>query len=310
MEPGANRTLEAMFHLVGFSGIRSIRFELFFFFLFLYILILAGNLMIIYVSLVDVRLRKPMYYFLTHLSILEGLYTTVIIPKMLQNFLVDHQVISPAGCFAQMYLFCFFAGTESLLLGVMAFDRYLAICKPLHYAQIMHSALCQRMTLGSWLFGSTASLIPTTSLSVLPFCSSRTIDHFFCDLLPILLLACSDTSLTELSTFVLTFIFSFGTFSWTLVSYIFIIKTIFRMSSSASREKAFSTCSSHLMVVSLYYGTVITMYMGPKQAPHLNKLIGILYTIVTPLFNPFIYTLRNKDVRRAMKTALQSAKRL
>ncbi|XP_073511096.1 olfactory receptor 11L1-like [Phyllobates terribilis] len=298
MKTFLNLTTPSSFHLVGFTDLQTGRIPAFFFFFLIYLLILAGNLLIIFVSLMDVCLHKPMYFFLTHLSFLEVFYTTTVIPKLLQNFLLLHQTISFVGCFTQMYFFCIFGGTESILLAVMAYDRYLAICKPLHYSKLMRPKICQNLTLGSWLIGVFASLIPTVSISKLPFCFFS-IDHFFCDLLPVLKLSCSDTWLIELSMFVLTSIMSLGTFSWTLMSYAFIIVSILRMSSRGSQERAFSTCAAHLAVVSIYYGTVITMYMGKGSQNH-NKLLSVLYSIVTPLFNPFIYSLRNKEVRKAI----------
>ncbi|MEE6526305.1 hypothetical protein FKM82_026884, partial [Ascaphus truei] len=253
-----NLTRASTFQLLGFSGLQNYKIPLFLSFLLVYLLTLTGNLMLICVACVDTRLHKPMYYFLTHLSVLEVSYTSVVIPKMMENFLVHHQTISAKGCFAQMYFFCVFGATESLLLAIMAYDRYLAICKPLHYPRLMHPKSCHHLSIGSWLAGFLAALIPVMSIANLSFCSSHEVAHFFCDLLPILKLSCSDTRLIELSIFILTSVMAFGSFSWTLVSYVFVVAAILRLPSTTSRERAFSTCASHLMVVSIFYGTVIS----------------------------------------------------
>ncbi|KAM5171689.1 olfactory receptor 11L1-like [Mantella aurantiaca] len=298
MEMSQNHTSPSTFYLIGFSVQHFGRIPLFLCFLCIYLLTVLGNLLIILVSWLDVHLHKPMYYFLMNLSILEVLYTTTVTPKLLQLLMASPQGISVAACFTQMYFFCACGGAEGILLAIMAYDRYLAICRPLNYPKLMHSRVCHNLSIGTWCVGFLASLLPAVSISTLPFCSV-VIDHFFCDLFPVLRLSCLNTWLIEMSIFVLTCIMAFGPFSWTLISYLFIIVMIMQMSSATSREKAFSTCASHLAVVSIYYVTVITMYMG-KGSQSLNKVLSILYSIVTPLCNPFIYSLRNKDVRKAL----------
>lgn len=299
MEMSLNHTLPTTFYLIGFSNLHYGRIPLFLCFLIIYLLTLVGNLLIIFVSWLDVHLHKPMYYFLMNLSIIEVLYTTAVTPKLLQMLLGNFHHISLAACFTQMYFFCACGGTEGVLLALMAYDRYLAICRPLNYSKLMHSRVCQSLTITTWCIGFSASLLPTVSISSLPFCSALAIDHFFCDLFPVLRLSCMDTRLIEICIFVMTCIMAFGPFSWTLISYLFIIVAIMRMSSATSREKAFSTCASHLSVVSIYYVTAIVMYMG-NGSQSLSKVLSIFYSMVTPLCNPFIYSLRNKDVRKAL----------
>ncbi|XP_007062207.2 olfactory receptor 11L1 [Chelonia mydas] len=301
-----NSTTLVEFWLLGFHSLPGWQTLLFIVFLVIYILTITGNIVIISVVRLEPQLHSPMYSFLQNLSFLEICYTSTIMPKMLANLLVERKTISFAGCMAQLYCFVFLGATECFLLAVMAYDRYLAICYPLHYTVAMSDASGTRLAMGSWVTGIFTGLLPCLLISRLSFCGSNQIKHFFCDISPLLKLACSDTSTTEVVIFILSLLVLISCLLLTLVSYLFIILTILKIPSSSGKRKTFSTCGSHLAVVAIYYGTMIFMYVRPTSSlpSELNKIISVFYTIITPLLNPIIYSLRNKDFRDALKKVI------
>ncbi|KAM9068967.1 olfactory receptor 49-like [Sarcophilus harrisii] len=269
-----------------------------------YLTTLLGNLLIIVVTLIDHRLHTPMYYFLRNFAVLEIWFTSIIFPKMLNNILTGNKTISLLGCFLQGFLYFFLGTTEFLLLAVMSFDRYVAICNPLRYATIMSKKICVQLVLSSWVGGFLLIIIPSSITFQQPFCGPNVINHFFCDNFPLLELVCADTSLVELMGFVVANISLLGTLSVTAPCYGHIIYTILRIPSVKERQKAFSTCSSHIIVVSLFYGSCIFMYVRPgkgSEGENLNKVVALFITVVTPMLNPFIYTLRNKQVKLVIR---------
>ncbi|XP_066486603.1 olfactory receptor 6C74-like [Tiliqua scincoides] len=300
-----NQTLVTEFILLGFTDVLEFQITLFVILLITYILTLAGNLLIISISLLDHRLHSPMYFFLRNFSILEISLTAVIIPKMLVNLLSVKKTISPPACFFQMFFYFLLGVAEFFLLTAMSLDRYMAICNPLRYTIVMNSRFCTQLVTGCWL-ASFSVVFPTAVIVVgLPFCGSNVIDHFFCDSSPLLKLVCADTRLIELVNFVFSVIILLGTLAITTASYINIIFTVFRLPSKQERQKAFYTCSSHIVVVSMFYGSCIFMYVRPSQSKRieLDKGVAILNTVVTPLLNPFIYSLRNKQVQEVLRDA-------
>ncbi|XP_034642638.1 olfactory receptor 11L1-like [Trachemys scripta elegans] len=301
-----NSTTVVEFRLLGFHSLPGWQTLLFIVFLVIYILTITGNIVIILVVRLEPRLHSPMYSFLQNLSFLEICYTSTIMPKMLSNLLVEKKAITFAGCMAQLYCFVFLGATECFLLAVMAYDRYLAICYPLHYTVAMSNASCTRLAMVSWVTGIFTGLLPCLLISRLPFCGSNQIKHFFCDIPPLLKLSCSDTSTTEVIIFILSLLVLVSCLLLTLVSYLFIILTILKIPSSFGKRKTFSTCGSHLAVVAIYYGTMISMYVRPTSSlpSELNKIVSVFYTIITPLLNPIIYSLRNKDFRDALKKVI------
>ncbi|KAM4702780.1 olfactory receptor 1G1-like [Rhinophrynus dorsalis] len=244
-----------------------------------------------------------MYVFLSNLSLLDISYTSNIVPKLLDILLTQHKIISFTGCMIQVYFFMTFVCTEFFLLAVMAYDRFVAISNPLHYSLIMNSKQCTLFVTAVWIIGLLDSVAHTIFISNLCFCSSHDIDHFFCDLTPLLKLTCSDTSSVEILTYINGTLLWLTTFAPTLVSYVFIICTILKIQSSGGRHKAFSTCASHLICVIIFYGTLSCLYMRPTSTYSLkqDKFYALLYIILIPLLNPFIYTLKNKDITNALK---------
>uniref|UniRef100_A0A674HWY7 Olfactory receptor n=1 Tax=Terrapene triunguis TaxID=2587831 RepID=A0A674HWY7_9SAUR len=300
-----NQTTLNEFTLLGLSNEPHLQIFLFLVFLAIYLITLLGNMMIMLVIWADHHLHTPMYFFLSNLSFLDICYSSV---TMLANLLVERKAITFAGCMAQLYCFVFLGATECFLLAVMAYDRYLAICYPLHYTVAMSDASCTRLAMVSWVTGIFTGLLPCLLISRLPFCGSNQIKHFFCDIPPLLKLSCSDTSTTEVVIFILSLLVLVSCLLLTLVSYLFIILTILKIPSSSGKRKTFSTCGSHLAVVAIYYGTMISMYVRPTSSlpSELNKIVSVFYTIITPLLNPIIYSLRNKDFRDALKKLTQS----
>ncbi|XP_060111465.1 olfactory receptor 10A7-like [Heteronotia binoei] len=298
-----NRTTLTEFILLGFSNEPNIQSILFSTFLLVYIIILAGNLAIILLTLVDPVLHTPMYFFLRNLSFLEICYTSVNVPKMLENLLSGNKSISFLGCAVQTYFDFFLGGSECFLLATMAYDRYVAICKPLHYPVLMNRKVCMSLAVASWLSGFLMSFGHTSMVFTMPFCDSNEINHFFCDIPPLLKLACEDTSRTEIAVFVVAMIFVTFPFILILLSYAGIIVTILGISSAEGRKKTFSTCSSHLIVVTLFFGSACIMYLKPNSTytPNSDKYLSLFYTVVSPLLNPIIYSFRNKEVKSALK---------
>ncbi|XP_063158154.1 olfactory receptor 1E16-like [Candoia aspera] len=291
------------FVLLGLGTFPELQPFLFCFFLVIYLMTITGNLLICLLVVADQHLHTPMYFFLGNLSCLDTCYSSIFLPRLLANLLTGQRTITVHGCLAQYHFFALCATIETYLLAVMSYDRYLAICSPLLYANIMNRKFCFQLMAVIWMNSSIFNIILVVLMAQLSFCGPNVIDHYFCDLYPVEKLSCSDTSILEIITFFMSFIFAIAPFLLTLISYICIIGTIIKIKSTIGRQKAFSTCSSHLMVVCLYYGTLIIVYVlpdSPTQRP-LNKIFSIFYTVMTPLVNPLIYTLRNKEVHKALR---------
>ncbi|XP_065421237.1 olfactory receptor 11A1-like [Chrysemys picta bellii] len=301
-----NQTGVTEFILLGFGNLPELQVLLFLLFLVIYIVTMAGNILIVVLVVADQHLHTPMYFFLGNLSCLETCYTSNILPMLLASLLTGDRTISVAGCIVQLYCFACLVATECCLLAVMSYDRYLAICKPLHYAALMNDQFSLQLAVGSWLSGFTVSTNTACWMSQMIFCGPNEIDHFFCDYIALLKLSCSDTSKMVLVIFLLSFIMILLPFLLTLTSYVCIISTILRIPSTTGRQKAFSTCSSHLIMVTIFYGTLIIVYMLPDTAElrDLNKVLSVFYTVLTPLANPLIYSLRNKEVKESLRKAL------
>ncbi|KAM6448811.1 olfactory receptor 11L1-like [Liasis olivaceus] len=297
-----NQTEVTEFHLMGFVGLGDLQIPLFCLFLVIYLVTIVGNILIILVVVTDSHLHTPMYFFLGNLSCLETCYSSNILPMMLANLLYGgRKTISVTGCIMQHYFFGLLAASECFLLAAMSYDRYVAICKPLHYTILMNNRVCLQLIAGSWINGLFIMSIVLYLMCQLKFCGPSEINHLFCELNPILKLACSDTYLIELTTILVSVACILPPFFLTLASYIYIISNIMRMASLNGRKRAFSTCSSHLMVVSIFYGTIMVVYVLPKTdgLREINKVLSLFYTILTPLFNPLIYSLRNREVKEA-----------
>ncbi|XP_028559640.2 olfactory receptor 1E16-like [Podarcis muralis] len=299
-----NQTAIKEFILLGYGDQPELQPLLLSLFLMIYILTLAGNFLIILLVVADQHLQTPMYYFLSNLSFLEICYSSVTLLKMLSNLITGERTISVSGCIAQLFFFGFFAAIETYLLAAMSYDRYLAICKPLHYASIMHGKLCVKLMAGPCISSLLGNGIVAYLMAQISFCGPNVIDHYFCDLIPVEKLSCSDTSLIDLFAFLLCALYTITPFLLTLISYVCIIATILKIPSAIGRKKAFLTCSSHLIVVCIFYSTIIIVYMLPATPTlrDLNKVFSLFYTILTPLINPLIYSLRNKDVHKALRT--------
>ncbi|XP_048372711.1 olfactory receptor 10P1-like [Sphaerodactylus townsendi] len=286
---------------LGFSDFQATRVPLFLLILIFYLTSLIGNSLIVILASTDPALHTPMYFFLRTLSILELGYTFTIVPKTLEHLLSEHQTISLVGCGVQMYFFILFGITECCLLSVMAYDRYVAICKPLQYSCIMDPRGCVQLAVISWAVGILVAFGQSISIFTLPFCGPNRISHFFCDLLPVLRLATADTFKNEVAVATVTVIFITVPFLLILLSYVLIIAAILTMPGAENWRKGFSTCSSHLMVVSLFYGTVTFTYIRPKSIYSLDsdRILSLLYTVAIPALNPIIYSLRNKEIKAA-----------
>ncbi|XP_066485722.1 olfactory receptor 6C75-like [Tiliqua scincoides] len=294
------------FVLLGFGNLENWNILFFVLFLAIYIVTLSGNLLIVTVVAAEQHLHTPMYFFLANLSFVEISCTTTILPRMLASFLTGDKTISFWGCILQMHFFGTVAATECYLLAAMSYDRYLAICRPLHYATLMSEGTCILMLSVSWTIGLLLITVTTYLLPQLLFCNQNTIDHFFCDFTPVVRLSCSNTRVIETASFITSSIGLLPTFVITVTSYVLIISTILKIPSITGRQKAFSTCSSHLTVVSIFYGSLIFVYILPTSIKFrdLKKAFSCLYTVLTPMINPFIYTLRNKDVKDTLRKAL------
>ncbi|XP_058410990.1 putative olfactory receptor 2B8 [Diceros bicornis minor] len=294
------------FILLGFSDRPQLELVLFVVLLVFYIFTLLGNTAIIALSHLDPHLHTPMYFFLCNLSFLDLCYTTSIVPQFLVNLRGSDKSISFGGCVVQLYISLGLGCTECILLGVMAFDRCVAVCRPLHYTVIMHPRLCTLMASASWFIGFANSLLQTVLVFLLPLCGRNRLDHFLCEVPPLLKLACIDTTMNESELFFVSVIILLIPVALIMFSYGWIIRAILRVKSAAGQRKAFGTCGSHLTVVTLFYGTAIYAYLQPSNnySQDQGKFISLFYTIITPMINPLIYTLRNKDVKGAMKKVL------
>ncbi|KAM6067948.1 olfactory receptor 5AP2-like [Theristicus caerulescens] len=297
---GGNHT-QTKFILLGLTDSPSVQALLFGLFLLIYIVTLVGNIGIMVLVWLVPSLHTPMYFFLTHFSFADACYSTVISPKMLADLLSENKTISFAGCVTQFHSFAFFAAAECHLLAVMAYDRHVAICNPLLYVTVISSRVCRQLVASSYLIAFLSAVIYTGRAFGGSFCGPNQIDHFFCDVSPVLKLTCSDTRSSEMVIFAFVTINVVGTSVFIFLSYISIFRTVLRMRSAQSRSRAFSTCASHLTAVSLFYGTTFFVYLQPASShSSLDKVASVFYTVVTPMLNPFIYSLRNKEVKGAL----------
>ncbi|XP_077019087.1 olfactory receptor 7A17-like [Tamandua tetradactyla] len=298
-----NKTHVSEFILLGLSEDTEVQPLLFALFLMMYLVTLTGNLLIILTTISDAHLHMPMYFFLANLSFADICFTSTTVPKMLVNIQTLTKTISYRNCLSQMYFFLVFGGLDSFFLTVMAYDRYVAICHPLHYMVIMNPRLCCLLLLASWMLSALNSLLQCLMVLQLTFCTELEIPHFFCEITQIIQLACSDTFFNDLVIYFAAGILGVIPFTGILFSYSKIISSILRISSHGGKYKAFSTCGSHLSVVSLFYGTGLAVFLSSAvtQNSRASVIITVMYTVVTPMLNPFIYSLRNNDIKHALK---------
>ncbi|XP_037703631.1 olfactory receptor 6C74-like [Choloepus didactylus] len=302
-----NQTRVTLFVLAGLTDDPQLKAVLFIFLLLTYLLSITGNLIIISLTLLDIHLKAPMYFFLWNFSLLEISYTTTCIPKFLVMMATGDKTISYNCCVVQLFFAFLLGASEFYLLAAMSYDRYVAICKPLHYTSIMNSKVCTQLVLSCWVAGFFSIFPPLTLGLNLDFCASNIADHFYCDANPLLQISCSDTRLIEMIAFISAMVTLVVTLVMVIISYTYIALTILRFPSTNQRRKAFSTCSSHMIVISLSYGSCIFMYVKPsvQQRISFSKGIAVLNTSVAPLLNPFIYTLRNQQVKKAFMHMVQ-----
>ncbi|XP_015746859.1 olfactory receptor 49-like [Python bivittatus] len=303
----ANRTIIREFILLGLTDNNQFEVGLFLLLSGIYLLTLIGNMLIIIITLLNAQLHSPMYFFLRHVAWVEIGYMSTIIPKALANIATGSKSISLVGCFIQFFLYFVLGTTEFLLVAAMSVDRYIAICNPLHYSTIMNGQICSLLVLSCWAGGLSLILVPSTVLFQMPFCGPNIINHFFCDSGPLIKLACVDTRLLELICFVTATLSLLGTLSVNIVSYVKIICTILHIPSATGRKKTFSTCASHITVVSIGYSSCIFMYIMPKGTSELDfgKILALLNTVVAPFLVPFIYCLRNREMQGALRAELR-----
>ncbi|XP_069618783.1 olfactory receptor 11L1-like [Ranitomeya imitator] len=286
--------------LLGFQNLHSFRISTFLLLLIIYCVTICGNLLIILVVSASRSLHSPMYFFLTQLSSMDIILSTTIVPNMLHIVLYEGSSVSFIGCLMQFYFFSTSETLESLLLTMMSYDRYQAICHPLHYTSVMTLTFCLKAVLLCWVMIFAVILALSIAMSYLWFCGPNVIDHFFCDLDPILELSCSDTFFVKIEDMILALPFALCPFTVIMVSYAYIIITILKIPSVTGRKKTFSTCSSHLAVVSLYYGSLLSIYLFPNTE-NIKKIFSMFYTVITPLLNPIIYSLSNRDIKQEFK---------
>ncbi|EHB05171.1 Olfactory receptor 2D3 [Heterocephalus glaber] len=298
-----NQTSVVEFVFLGLSQDPKTQALLFFLFLAIYLLTVLGNLLMVVLIHIDPRLHTPMYYFLRNLSFADLCFSTTTVPQVLVHFLVKRKTISFVGCSTQVVVLLLVGCTDCALLAVMSYDRYVAVCKPLHYSTIMTRGVCVQLAVGSWASGAFVSLVDTTFTLRLPYRGSNVINHFFCEPPALLKLASADTYRTEMATFAMGVVILLAPVSLILISYWNIISTVIRMQSGEGRFKVFSTCGSHLIIVGLFYGSAIFAYMRPNSRVmnEKDKMISVFYSAVTPMLNPIIYSLRNKDVKGALR---------
>ncbi|KAG3280095.1 olfactory receptor 7A10-like [Ictidomys tridecemlineatus] len=302
MEPG-NDTLHLEFLLLGLEEEPELQPLIFGFFLSMYLVTVLGNLLIILATISDSHLHTPMYFFLCNLSFVDICFISTTIPKMLVNIQTQSKAISYAGCITQIHFFVIFAELDIFLLTIMAYDRYVAICQPLHYMVIMNRQLCVMLVLVSWVGSFLHAILQSLMVLQLSFCTELEIPHFFCELNQVIQLACSDTFLNDLVIYITAVFLGGGPLTGILYSYCKIVSSIRAISSAHGKYKAFSTCASHLSVVSLFYGTSLGVYLSSAVTPNSHSIAtaSVMYTVVTPMMNPFIYSLRNKDIKSALR---------
>ncbi|XP_032759719.1 olfactory receptor 8B8-like [Rattus rattus] len=301
-----NSSMVTEFILLGLTDQTDLQIPLFVVFLVMYMITALGNLALIILIVLNSHLHTPMYFFLFNLSFIDFCYSSVITPKMLMNFVITKNLISYVGCMTQLYLFCFCVISECYILTSMAYDRYVAICNPLLYNIVMSPKVCSYLMLASYLMGFSGALIHTGCILRLTFCDGNTINHYFCDLLPLLQLSCTSTYVNKVAIFIVTGKDIIVPTTVIFISYGFILSSIFQMKSTEGMSKAFSTCSSHIIAVSLFFGSGAIIYLKPNSAGAINnvKTSSIIYTSVIPMMNPLIYSLRNKDVKLALRKTL------
>ncbi|XP_037696953.1 olfactory receptor 5A2 [Choloepus didactylus] len=307
MTTGRNNTFLTKFTLLGFSDHPQMKIFIFVLFLGIYLMTLAWNLSLITLIRMDSHLHTPMYFFLCNLSFLDICYATSTAPKMLSDIITEQKTISFFGCAVQYFVFCGMGLTECFLLAAMAYDRYAAICNPLFYTALISHTLCLKMVAGSYVGGFLSSLIETYSVYHHDFCGPSMINHFFCDLPPVLALSCSDTFTSQVVTFIVGVVVGVVSALVVLISYGYIVAAVLKISSAKGRTKAFNTCASHLTAVTLFYGSGLFMYMRPNSSHSLNrdKVVSVFYAVVIPMVNPIIYSLRNKEIKNAMRKAAE-----
>ncbi|XP_062949656.1 olfactory receptor 5B2-like [Cynocephalus volans] len=304
-----NNTEVTGFNLLGLIDVPDLQFPLFIMFTLIYLITVVGNLGMIVLILLDSGLHSPMYFFLSNLSLVDFCYSTAVTPKVMVGFLKGDKAISYNACAAQMFFFVALATAENFLLASMAYDRYAAVCKPLHYTTTMTTSMCAHLAIGSYVYSFINASIHIRNTFSLSFCMSNLVHHFFCDVPAVMALSCSDRHVSEL---ILVFVASFNTLFALLViliSYLFIFITILKMHSAEGHLKALSTCASHLTTVSIFYGTVIFMYSQPSSSHSMDtdKIASVFYTMVIPMLNPVVYSLRNKEVKNAFKKVVEKA---
>ncbi|KAM5132693.1 olfactory receptor 5AR1-like [Mantella aurantiaca] len=306
-----NKSSVMEFIFIGFAERSEFSIVLFIIFLHVYVTTAVGNVGIILLSVTDKDLRKPMYLFLSNLSFVDLMLSSAVTPKLLRDFLSVTKAISFLGCAVQMYVFVFSATNELLLLGIMAYDRYVAVCSPLLYEGLMSSILCLRMLVAAYCGGFANSLVQTVSAFHLSFCRSNVIDHFFCDLPPLFALSCSDISMNLAFQMIIGGLITMSSIALILFSYTNIVLAIVKIRSAQGRYKAFKTCASHFTAVSVFYGTILFMYLRPSSSysSQKDRVASVFYTIVIPMLNPLIYSLRNTEVKSALKSYFRNFKR-
>ncbi|XP_036895863.1 olfactory receptor 5B3-like [Sturnira hondurensis] len=305
-----NSTEVTEFILLGLTNDPELQVPLFVIFTVIYLITLIGNLGIMALIVLDSRLHTPMYFFLSNLSLVDLCYSSAVTPTVMAGFLLGHKVISYYACAAQMFLFTTFATVENYLLASMAYDRYAAVCKPLHYTTTVTTDVCAFLAIGSYVCGFLSAFIHIGNTFSLSFCESNEVHHFFCDIPAVMVLSCSDRYINELVLFyVVIFNISIALLV-ILISYIFIFITILKLQSSSGYQKALSTCASHFTAVSIFYGTVIFMYLQPSSSHSMDtdKIASVFYTMVIPMLNPLVYSLRNKEVKSALMKVVSEAK--
>ncbi|XP_063164842.1 olfactory receptor 5V1-like [Candoia aspera] len=307
-----NQTLVSEFIFLGFSNITHGQVYLILVFLTIYLVTILGNITIITLIVVDSHLHSPMYFFLCHLSCLDICYSSVTVPKILANLLLQRHTISYNHCLTQMFFLMACSGSECWFLAIMAYDRYAAICQPLHYSHLMSPRVCMQAAIIIWIWGFLDSAIHAALASKLRFCGDNQIHHIFCDLPPLLKIACDDKFASEIAIHIATFFVGLAPFLFVAISYFYILASILRIHSNSGRRKAFSTCSSHMLVVILFFGNGSINYYQPSTGYSLESdtLISTMYCIVIPMMNPLIYSLRNQEVKRALQKAMESHRKV